>query len=100
MHSMTVSNTSIISAGTASAFKVLFDRPLHAAVARFTGGVSPVALSQAYTDWLQHLVYSPDKQIDLVDKTLAQWLRYLEYCARAWINPKCARCIEPLPQDK
>jgi polyhydroxyalkanoate synthase len=97
---MTTSNKSIISAGTGSPSKLSFDRPLHAALARFTGGVSPAALSQAHSDWLQHLVFSPDKQIELVEKTLSQWVRHLEYCPRACADPKCARCIEPLPQDK
>ena len=32
---------------------------------RLTGGISPVALSLAYTDWTQHLIASPDKQLEL-----------------------------------
>ncbi len=97
---MTMSNTCIMSAGTASASKVSFDRPLHAAVARCTGGFSPAALSQAYTDWLQHFLFSPDKQRELVEMAARQWGRYLEYCPRACADPNCTRCIEPLPQDK
>jgi polyhydroxyalkanoate synthase len=73
---------------------------LHAATARLTGGVSPAALSQAYTDWLQHLLFSPDKQLQLVQKAVHQCARYFEYCPRARVDPNCARCIEPLPQDK
>ncbi|MGB9017742.1 MAG: hypothetical protein WCC77_08790 [Pseudolabrys sp.] len=26
-------------------------------------------MSQAYTDWFQHLWFSPDKQIELIEKT-------------------------------
>ena len=77
-----------------------FDRPLHAAVARFTGGVSPAALSQAYIDWLQHFLFSPDKEIELLEKAVGQWARYLRYCPRACADPNCAHCVEPLPQDK
>lgn len=77
-----------------------FDRHLHAAVARLTGGVSPAALSQAYIDWLQHFLFSPDKEIELLEKAVGQWARYLQYCQRACADPNCARCIEPLPQDK
>jgi polyhydroxyalkanoate synthase subunit PhaC len=76
------------------------DRPLHATMARFTGGVSPSALSQAYIDWLQHLVFSPDKQMQLAAKAAQQWGRHLEYCPRACTDPNCGQCIEPLPQDK
>jgi polyhydroxyalkanoate synthase len=78
-----------------------FDRPLHAATARLTAGVSPAALAQAYTDWAQHLLMSPDKQIELVEKTARKWSRYLEYCPRACCgDPECETCIDPLPQDK
>lgn len=77
-----------------------FDRPLHATMARITSGVSPAAFSQAYTDWLQHLLLSPDKQVGLMEKAARKWARYLEYCPRACADPNCAQCIEPLPQDK
>lgn len=76
-----------------------FDQPLHAAIARFTAGISPVALSQAYTDWLQHLLLSPDKQMELAAKAMHNVVRYFEYCPRACADPNCARCIDPLPQD-
>lgn len=79
--------------------KTSFDRPLHAAVAQVTGGVSPAALSQAYMDWLEHLWFSPDKQIELVQKATHQWSRYLQYCPRACADPHCSHCIEPLRQD-
>jgi polyhydroxyalkanoate synthase subunit PhaC len=79
--------------------KLSLDRPLHAAVARLTGGVSPAALSQAYSDWLQHFLFSPDKQIELAKKAAAQWGRFFEYCTRACADPSCAQCIEPPFQD-
>ncbi len=80
--------------------RISFDRPLHAATARLTAGVSPAALIQAYTDWAQHLLMSPDKQIELAEKARRKWSRYLEYCPRACSDPHCKACIEPLPQDK
>ena len=97
---MTMACTCTRSAAAESTEKVSFDRPLHAAVARFTGGVSPAALSQAYIDWLQHIVFSPDKQFALAELGARQWARYLEYCPRACADPDCARCVEPLPPDK
>ena len=78
----------------------LLDHPLHAAMARFTGGVSPSALSQAYIDWFQHLAFSPDKQMQLAARTTQQWARYLEYFSQACADPSCNQCIEPLPNDK
>ena len=41
------------------------DKVLHASIGRLTGGISPAALSLAYTDWIQHLIASPDKQLEL-----------------------------------
>ena len=76
-----------------------FDRPLHAAAARLTAGISPAALMLAYTDWAQHLVFSPDKQAELVEKAARKAGRYADYGLRACADPGCATCIEPLPQD-
>ncbi len=72
-----MSNKGITLIGTASTAKTSFDRPLHAAVARFTLGVSPASMSQAYIDWLQHFLFSPDKQRELVQVAAHQWRRYL-----------------------
>ncbi len=57
-----------------------FDRPLHAATARLTAGVSPAALIQAYTDWAQHLLMSPAKQVELAEKAARKWSRYGPIC--------------------
>lgn len=77
-----------------------FDQPFHAAMARLTGGLSPLALGQAYADWAQHLALSPDKQTELVEKATRKWQRLFAYCTRAPVDSACPVCIEPLPQDK
>ena len=78
----------------------IIDRSLHAAAARFTLGLSPAALTEAYLDWATHLTFSPGKQLQLVDKAARKALRfsnYLRCCAeRASSEP----CIAPLPQDR
>jgi len=77
------------------------DRALHAAAARFTGGISPAALAEAYLDWATHLAYAPGKRAQLVDKTLRKFIRFGDYAVRYAIeggNTEC--CIEPLPQDR
>lgn len=76
------------------------DQVLHANIARLTGGISPIALMQAYADWSQHMLLSPDKQLALIEKAVNQWSRYLDFHARSCRNPHCDVCIEPLPQDK
>ena len=60
--------TAATGAGEASGCKLEFptmDKVVHASIGRLTGGISPAALSLAYTDWIQHLIASPDKQIEL-----------------------------------
>jgi poly[(R)-3-hydroxyalkanoate] polymerase subunit PhaC len=82
------------------AAKLSLDRPLHAALAHLTLGISPAALSQAYTDWLQHILFSPDKQLALAELVMRQWARYFEYCQQACADPNCGPCVQSLPQDK
>ena len=76
------------------------DQPLNAALGRVTGGISPTALFQAYIDWAQHLLMSPDKQIELALKAQRKLLRYIEFSHSACCDPQCAPCIDPLPHDK
>ena len=80
--------------------RLSFDRPLHAATARLTAGLSPSALFQASADWAQHLLFSPDKQLELAQEAVRNWMQFLEYCPRASIDPNCEACIEPAPNDK
>jgi polyhydroxyalkanoate synthase subunit PhaC len=85
----------------ATALADITDRSLHAAMARFTAGVSPAALAQAYLDWATHLAYSPGKRLQLWDKAIRKSVRFANYagrCATQGGQGEC--CIEPLPQDK
>ena len=76
------------------------DRALHAAVARYTAGVSPAAVVQAYLDWATHLTYSPGKRMQLMDKAIRKAVRFGNYVGRYAIEGgKTECCIEPLPQD-
>ena len=77
------------------------DRSLHAALARFTGGLSPAALMQAYSDWAVHLAASPGKRMQLIDKAARKALRFGHYAFRcAADGGGTQNCIEPLPQDR
>jgi polyhydroxyalkanoate synthase len=51
-----------------AAFAETYDRFFHANLARFTSGLSPAALMQAYFDWCIHLATAPGKQMQLVYK--------------------------------
>jgi len=76
------------------------DRSLHAALARFTAGISPAALAEAYLDWATHLAYAPGKRLQLVSKAMRKAGRFGNYLARYAVEGENAEnCIEPLPQD-
>jgi polyhydroxyalkanoate synthase subunit PhaC len=57
----------------------ILDRSLHAAVARFTGGLSPAALSEAYLDWATHLANAPGKRLQLTEKAARKAMRFARY---------------------
>jgi polyhydroxyalkanoate synthase subunit PhaC len=85
----------------ATAFAEVVDRSLHAAVARFTAGVSPMTLVGAYADWAAHFSHSPGKQLQLYEKALRKWLRLVGYAASRVRDPeRWEACIEPLAQDR
>jgi polyhydroxyalkanoate synthase len=58
------------------------DRALHAAAARWTGGLSPAAVSLAFADWLFHLATSPGKQLALAADALQTSARFAQQLAQ------------------
>ncbi|WP_281966866.1 PHA/PHB synthase family protein [Roseovarius nanhaiticus] len=77
------------------------DKGLKATQARFTGGLSPIALAETYSDWALHLASAPGKQLELVEKAGKKALRLANYASTCALHPETSRqCIEPLPQDK
>lgn len=86
---------------SSTALADVIDRAVHAANARFTLGLSPAALAEAYMDWATHLAASPGTQTRLVEKALrksAKLARHATHCALT--GGAAAPCIDPLPQDK
>ena len=53
----------------------------------FTGGISPVALLLAYTDWLSHLAASPQRQLEISQEAVLQAPRQLFEAARHFFSP-------------
>ena len=80
-----------------TAFADITDRSLHAATARFTAGVSPAALAQAYSDWAVHLTFAPGKRMQLMDKAIRKAVRFGSYLQRCGAGgEQTEECIEPL----
>jgi polyhydroxyalkanoate synthase len=86
---------------TSTAFQEILDRSFHAGAARVTGGLSPSALAGAYADWALHLMTSPGKQTQLVEKAVRKAQRLTRYAGRCATEKDAASpCITPLPQDR
>ena len=84
-----------------TAFGDVIDRSLHAATARFTAGLSPAALAEAYTDWATHLASSPGKRMQLLEKATKKAVRLARHSSQCLLEGRGDTCcIEPLPQDR
>ena len=76
------------------------DHAFHAILAKFTGGLSPMAMYGAFADWGGHLAVSPGKQMQLVGKAMRKWMRFMDLATTTLPGALGCHCIEPLPQDK
>ena len=74
------------------------DRRLQAWQARLTGGLSPVALSLAWFDWLAHLASMPGRQAELAAGAWRSAMRLPGYASQA-ADPGAVPRREPGPQD-
>ena len=87
--------------GDASSLTEVSDRALRALIARYTLGLSPAAMLDAWSDWALHLAAAPGKRTRLVEKATRKLVRYQQYalhCALAGAD--AGKCIEPLAQDR
>jgi polyhydroxyalkanoate synthase subunit PhaC len=76
------------------------DRSLHYLLSRATLGVSPMAMAEAYFDWLIHLASSPGKQAQLWHKGLRKAARLAVHMSRCAMSGSSEPCIAPLPNDR
>ena len=75
------------------------DRAANAHLARFTLGVSPYGLSSTFYTWWAHLLGSPGKQLQLMEKAARKAMRMGIYAGTVARDPNAPPCIEPLPHD-
>jgi polyhydroxyalkanoate synthase subunit PhaC len=77
------------------------DRAFHAAVARLTGGISPVALSLAFVDWASHLAAAPQRQLEIGQEAMRDAGRLLRAAGRMTeADQHPWSLIKPQPQDR
>jgi polyhydroxyalkanoate synthase len=75
------------------------DRKAVASVVMLTGGISPAALTLAYTDWWIHLANAPGKRAELAVKAVRKTARLLAHALARGFLEDVPPCIEPLPGD-
>ena len=76
-----------------------FDRAFHAVLARFTGGISPVASSLAWLDWSTHLAAAPERRMQMFRNGLRDTGMLLQAVAHA-TSQKPWSVIEPQGRDR
>ena len=78
------------------------DLLLNAWLGKFTGGISPAALGNAYADWLSHLALAPSKQQALLQEAWKKIGRWQQYALQSALPGAASEtpCIAPLPQDR
>ncbi|SEM32280.1 alpha/beta fold hydrolase [Bradyrhizobium sp. OK095] len=88
-----------VAANVAPAEPYPLDRAFHAMLARFTGGISPVALSLAWLDWSSHLAAAPQRQMEISRNVLRDTGQLLEAAAHA-TSRKPWSVIQPQGRDR
>ncbi|ABE35980.1 poly-beta-hydroxybutyrate polymerase family protein [Paraburkholderia xenovorans LB400] len=72
-----------------------------ATIARFTGGLSPAALSLAVADWLIHLASAPGKRLELTSLAAANTRQIADYVFRGVsAHAESAPLAQPAPGDQ
>ncbi|WP_244443063.1 alpha/beta fold hydrolase [Bradyrhizobium sp. Ai1a-2] len=82
-----------------SAFDVI-DHLAHATIARWTGGLSPAALTLALLDWQLHLAISPGKQLTLTRDAIHDAMQFVEELATPHPVYRTWSLIAPAPNDR
>ena len=75
------------------------DRAIRAAVARITGGISPHAVTEAWSDWALHLSRSPGRQIQLAEHAYSNLLKTLAYSGSALMGEESPAPFKPKNYD-
>jgi polyhydroxyalkanoate synthase subunit PhaC len=87
--------------GEALALETPTDRVLHAALARLSGGFSPMGIAEAWFDWAVHLGASPGRMAEIAQAGLTEAAHVAELTMQtASGRGVCDPCARSLPHDK
>jgi polyhydroxyalkanoate synthase len=75
------------------------DRGATARVARMTAGLSPHAMIDAWSDWVMHLARAPGRQLELLERAQANWMKLAHYSAAGLMDQVPEKPFCPGPYD-
>ncbi len=75
------------------------DRGAMASLARFTAGLSPHAMIDAWSDWAMHLARAPGRQLELMERAQANGLKMAQYATAQMTGQSLKKPFEPGPYD-
>ena len=70
------------------------DRSAMASLARFTAGLSPHAMIDAWSDWAMHLARAPGRQLELVERAQSNAMKLAHYTAAQMLGQSPERPFE------
>jgi polyhydroxyalkanoate synthase len=77
----------------------VLDRAAQAALARLTGGISPHAVIDAWTDWAMHMARAPGRQLELAERAQTNTARLMRHAAEVLTGRDAEPPFSPRPQD-
>jgi polyhydroxyalkanoate synthase len=75
------------------------DRGVMASLARLTAGISPHAMIDAWSDWAMHLSRAPGRQLELVERAQANWLKLSQFVLAGLSGKPADKPFKPDPYD-
>jgi polyhydroxyalkanoate synthase subunit PhaC len=75
------------------------DRNAMASLARFTCGLSPHAMVDAWSDWAMHLARAPGRQLELAERAQADWLKLTRFALDGLYGKPAEKPFKPGPHD-
>ena len=71
------------------------DRAAMASLAQFTGGLSPHAMIDAWSDWAMHLGRAPGRQLELMERVQANTMKLAQYAAAQMVGQPPEKPFKP-----
>ncbi|MGF6861691.1 hypothetical protein ABIE69_002264 [Rhodobacteraceae bacterium MBR-64] len=75
------------------------DRSAMASLARFTGGLSPHAMIDAWSDWAMHLGRAPGRQLELMERAQVNAMKLAQYTSAQMLGQPSEKPFKPGPYD-